>query len=175
MYIIYNNKNNIYKIREDSKDGFRKKKRVKEKRLRDKRRHPLEKPSGNYGPSNKPAHHTFRKIKRKIRWERNVWVYPHTRVLDSKTVEGHGTEAMAPSMRQKQDVITTQWSIGSHDGRRASPPWASILILQSVEEIPQLKGVKNRAVLGYIGVPGVNGSGEYLIELCGNDCWTFLV
>ena len=58
MYSIYNNKNNIYKIREDSKDGFRKEKRVKEKRLRDKRRHPLERPSGNQGPSNEPAQHT---------------------------------------------------------------------------------------------------------------------
>ena len=48
MYIrsIYNNKNNIYKIREGSKNGSRnEKKRVKEKRLRDTRRHPLEKSS----------------------------------------------------------------------------------------------------------------------------------
>ena len=29
-------------------------------------------------------------------------MYPHTRVLDFKTVEGHGTEAMVPSTRQEQ-------------------------------------------------------------------------
>ena len=55
------------------------KKRVKEKRLRDRRRHPLEKPSGNHGPSNKPVQHTFRKIKRKMREERTV-----TMVLEKK-------------------------------------------------------------------------------------------
>ena len=59
MYTIYNKKNIYKRRREDSNDGFRKKKRVKEKRLREKRRHPLEKPSGHHGPSNKPAQHTF--------------------------------------------------------------------------------------------------------------------
>ena len=36
MYIrsIYNNKNNIYKIREDSKDGFRKEKKSKRKKIK---------------------------------------------------------------------------------------------------------------------------------------------
>ena len=68
-------------------------------------------------------------------------MYPHTRVLDSKTVEGHGTEAMAPSMRQEQAVVTTQQSKDSHDGRRAPPSWASPHIFQSIEEIFQMKGV----------------------------------
>ena len=68
-------------------------------------------------------------------------MYPHTRVLDSKAVEDHGTEAMAPSKRQEQVVVTTQQSKNSHDSRRAPPSWASILILQSVEEILQMKGV----------------------------------
>ena len=31
-------------------------------------------------------------------------MYPHTRVLDFKTVEGHGTEALTPSMRQEQAI-----------------------------------------------------------------------
>ena len=62
-------------------------------------------------------------------------MYPHTRVPDSKTVEGHGTEAMAPSKRQKQAVVTTQRSKDSrHHGE-------SILIFQSIEEIRHLKGV----------------------------------
>ena len=43
--------------------------RSKRKRLRDSRRHPLEKPSGIHGPFNKPAQHTFRKIIRKMRIE----------------------------------------------------------------------------------------------------------
>ena len=68
-------------------------------------------------------------------------MYPHTRVLDSKTVEGHGTEAMAPSKRQEQAVITIQQSKDNHDGRRAPPSWASPLILQSIEETFQMKGV----------------------------------
>ena len=65
-------------------------------------------------------------------------MYPHTRVLESKTVEDHGTEATAPSKRQEQVVVTNQQSKNSHDSRRAPPSWASILILQSTEEIPQM-------------------------------------
>ena len=68
-------------------------------------------------------------------------MYPHTRVLDSKTVEGHGTEAMASSKSQEQAVVTTQQSKDSHDGKRAPPSWTFIFILQSVEEKLQLKAV----------------------------------
>ena len=66
---------------------------------------------------------------------------PHTSVFESKTMEGHGTEAMEPSKRQEQAVITTQHSKDSHDGRGALPSWASPLILQSIEETFQMKGV----------------------------------
>ena len=67
-------------------------------------------------------------------------MYPHTMVLDTKTMEGHGTEAMAPSTR-KQAVITTQRSTDSNDGRKAVPSWESTLIFQTIDEILQLKGV----------------------------------
>ena len=41
-------------------------------------------------------------------------MYSHTRVLDSKRGEGHGIEAMAPSKRQEQAVVTTQQSKDNH-------------------------------------------------------------
>ena len=66
-------------------------------------------------------------------------MYPHTRVLDSKIVEGHGTEAMAPPMRQERAIWSR--SKDSHDCREAPLSWASELIPQSIEEIFQLKGV----------------------------------
>ena len=56
-------------------------------------------------------------------------------------MEGHVTEAMAPSLRQEQVVVTTQHSKDSHDGKKVSPSWASMLILQSIEEIAQLNEV----------------------------------
>ena len=41
-------------------------------------------------------------------------MYSHTRVLDSKRGEDHGTEAMASSKRQEQAVVTTRQSKDIH-------------------------------------------------------------
>ena len=68
-------------------------------------------------------------------------MYPHTRVPDSKDggrpwYRGYGTIQETGTGYQ-----STPGSKDNHDGRKDPPPWASILTLQSIEEVPQLKGV----------------------------------
>ena len=72
-------------------------------------------------------------------------MYPPTRVVDSKTVEGHATQAMAPSKRQEHAVVTNKQSKDSHDGTRAPPLWASTLLL-SIEDLPHLNGVDDECL-----------------------------
>ena len=81
---------------------FERKKKVKGKRLRDKRRHPLEKPSGNHGPSNKPAQHTFQKIRRRMRRDK-----VHECTLTQGFLTSRQWKAMVPSKRQEQVMQST--------------------------------------------------------------------
>ena len=67
-------------------------------------------------------------------------MHPYARVLDSKAVEGHGTEAMAPSKRQEQVISQHPVAKTIMMVEKNPPPWESMLTLQSVEEVPQLKG-----------------------------------
>ena len=71
-------------------------------------------------------------------------MYPPTRVVDSKTVEGHATQAMAPSKRQEQAVVTNKQSKESPDGTRAPPLWASTLF-PSTEDL-HLNGVDDECL-----------------------------
>ena len=68
-------------------------------------------------------------------------MYPHTRVLDSKTVEGHGTEAMAPSMRQEQAIWSPPGVVKTAMIAEELHYHGHLNLTQSIEEILQLKGV----------------------------------
>ena len=61
--------------------------------------------------------------------------------LTPKTVEGHGTEAMALSMRQEQAIWPPPCVVKATMIADTPLPRASDLIPQSIEEIFQLKRV----------------------------------